>query len=208
METIQNFISNLVGRANALMDESLGSGSDTPDFIRGFTRISESALQVLTHAELQPHKQRVRAILQECSPNYGILAEIVGVLESASECLANGFVGQLRFMIHAEMFGTLAEQARELLKHGHKIPAAVLGRIAIEDWLRDESQRTGIPTFATDRAAKLNDALKASGKLSPPKWRLLQSFLDVGNSAAHGKSEEFAEADVTRMLDFIETNCV
>ncbi len=48
----------------------------------------------------------------------------------------------------------------------------------------------------------------AWGKLTQPKWRLIQSFLDVGNAAAHGKETEFKPADVTRMLDFIEANCL
>jgi hypothetical protein len=56
--------------------------------------------------------------------------------------------------------------------------------------------------------AKLNDAITAAGKFTQPKWRLIQSHFDVGNAVAHGKDDQFTAEDVTRMLDFIEANCL
>ena len=136
------------------------------------------------------------------------IARVTGLLQSATECLERGFAGKLKRLLHAEMFDSLASQSRELLQKGHRIPAAVLGRIAIEDWLRDEAEAAGVPNYASVKASTLNEALRAAGVFPQPKWRHIQSLLDIGNAAAHGSEAEFTNDDVTRLITFVEANCL
>jgi uncharacterized ferredoxin-like protein len=86
------------------------------------------------------------------------------------------------------------------------VPAAVLGRIVIERWLRDQAEAAGIPEFDTAKA--LNDDLKKAGQYSGPKCKQVQAHLAVGNSAAHGKTDEFSENDVRVMLEYARANCL
>jgi hypothetical protein len=134
-------------------------------------------------------------------------ARVLGVLESARDMLRAGYVGHLRYLLHGEMFDSVLEQATALLDAGHHVPAAVLGRIVVERWLRDEAQKVGVTNWATEKASKLNDSLKQKGVVSVHKWRATQSQLDLGNAAAHGKAETVIEADVRAMLEFAKVNC-
>jgi hypothetical protein len=134
--------------------------------------------------------------------------QLLGVLESAQDEIANGFLGRVVYLAHADLFGSVIEQAEELLKLAHLIPAAVLGRIVIETWLRDEAERNQIPDHESAKASVLNERLKTAGIFAIPRWRLIQGFLDVGNSAAHGKQEEFSSTDVTQLLMFAQANCI
>lgn len=146
------------------------------------------------------YKQNIRATYK--------FAQLVGILESAQDEIANGFLGKIVYLAHADLFGSVVEQAEELLKVGHILPAAVLGRIVIESWLRDEAERNQVPDHETAKASVLNDRLKSAGVFAVPKWRLIQGYLDVGNAAAHGKQEEFSPTDVTQLLMFAQTNCI
>lgn len=135
------------------------------------------------------------------------IAHVAGVLESARDCLAAGFVGKLKHLIHAEMFDSLLQQAEALLKAGHTIPAAVLGRIVIEDWLRDQAEKAGITVAVNEKASVINDSLKKAGVITASRWRQVQSYLDIGNAAAHGRSSEITMEDVGRQLEFAKTAC-
>jgi len=88
------------------------------------------------------------------------------------------------------------EQADALLKAAHKVPAAVLVRVALERWIRDQAEKAGIPGFDSQKPSRLNDDLKGNGIFSKPKWGQVQSVLHLGNSSAHGKADEFTEQDV------------
>ena len=135
------------------------------------------------------------------------IGQLVGVLESARDEINSGFVSKLKYIMHADIFESTVDQAESLLQTGHSIPAAVLGRIIIEEWIKDEAEKAGIAYTLSDKAAVINDRLKNGGVFSTPKWRQIQSLLDVGNSAAHGRTSEFSEDDVKRMIDFIRSNC-
>lgn len=207
MKNVCLFLQELVGRSHALL--SLSYNEIPPSgFDRDYSNWIESALQTLNHAELSDYWSKVSQQHINFPSKPYTIERITGLLQSAIECLERGFAGKLKYVLHAEMFGSLAEQARELLRLGHLVPAAMLGRVALENWLRDEAEKWAIPDHATEKASKLNDALKAQQKLSQPKWRLIQSLLDVGNAAAHGKIDQFGPGEVNQMLTWIESNCL
>src|SRR5262245_63825176 len=53
---------------------------------------------------------------------------------------------------------------------------------------------------ASMKASALNDELKKAGRYNQPQWRMLQSWLDIGNAAAHGKFDQFTQPDVKRLI--------
>ncbi len=136
-----------------------------------------------------------------------VFARLIGILESARDEIKEGLVFKVRHLLHADLFSSLVEQADELLQTGHKIPAAVLGRIVIERWLGDEAEKAGVGLSEGEKASVVNDRLKKEGAFSTLRWRQVQGSLDVGNLAAHGKMDEFEDADVRRMVEFIRANC-
>lgn len=138
----------------------------------------------------------------------GVDDERLAALESAISQIEGGFVGNIRHLLHADIFDSVIEQAEELLTTGHRIPAAVLGRIVIEGWLRNKAEAAGISEHDTAKASRLNDELKTANTHSVAQWRQIQAHLDVGNAAAHGKTDEFDDDAVRRMLEYARANCL
>jgi hypothetical protein len=127
---------------------------------------------------------------------------IIGVLDAALSDLEGGYLAGQELLIAGDLFDSILEQAKHLNSNGHKDPAAVLARVVVEDTLKRLARAANLDD--NRRASQLNDDLKAAGKYPQPQWRLIQSWLDVGNAAAHGKFAEYDKAAVSNMLDGIE----
>lgn len=127
---------------------------------------------------------------------------VVGVLTGALDDLEGGFLEGQERLVAGVIFDSVLEEARTLARAGFKDPAAVLGRVVLEDALRRLCRNRGLDD--TVRASMMNDALKTAGHYAQPQWRLIQTYLDIGNSAAHGKFDDYDEATVLRMIDDID----
>ncbi len=212
MQKILTRLAELIAEGQALTDAwrdpNAGDDEQRRDRAQRTARWHESCKHVLTYVELADLRQTfIDTTQNEAYPAYQ-LSQLVGVMESARDEVAAGFVGDIRYLLHADIFDSLVEQSDELSRQGHLVPAAVLGRIVIERWLYDEADRHGVAVADDDKSSSVNDRLKKERVFATAKWRRVQGFLDVGNAAAHGKTDEFNESDVHQMLDFIRANCL
>jgi len=209
VEKILSFMEPLIeeGKALELLAQEPPSKREQQGFTRRFRRWSKNIFEILEYTSMASHLADANAILNRTLTNELAAPALAGILESAYDLIKHGLVGKIKFQIHAEMFSSIGEQAKALNDAGHSIPAAVLGRIAIENWLRDQVERAGIEAPPKAKAAVLNDKLKQAGVFSVPRWMQIQFLLGVGNSAAHGKDSEFTHDDVSKLLEFVETNC-
>lgn len=132
--------------------------------------------------------------------SYQVLS-IVGLLSGALDDLEKGYLLRREFLIAGELFDSLLEQAIHLNQTGYKIPAAVLGRVVLEDALRRIARREGLES--SEKASTINDSLRDAGIYAQPRWRMIQAWLDIGNAAAHGRTSDFAEVDVAKTLEGI-----
>lgn len=205
MNKLLDFFQKLQGEAYNVRD--LQARNDD-DFYREYARWTRSARQALEHADLKAFADDFASMIEVGSSTHWQVATLCGIVDSARECIEAGLVGRIRHLAHAEMSGTLVEQAKELVGVGHKTSAAVLCRIVVERWLRDQGEKACVKDWETERTNTLNDALRIGGVYAMPKCRFIQSCLAIGNSAAHGKESEFTVEDVRRMIDFAETNCI
>ena len=210
MKNVVAFLDSIVEEGLSL--EALGSASDeekaSKGYDRRYRRLKQSAKEVFQYMGLDDYLAEFYKISHNA--HYMFHDEIVnvtGLVESARDLIRHGCVGNLRHLLHAEMFNSLTEQAKGLLEAGHIVPSAVLGRIIIENWLRDQCEKAGLDIPEGAKASTMNEALKKAEVFSVPKWRQVQAYLDVGNAAAHGRPEEFSGQDVERVLSFIEVNC-
>ena len=213
MKKIIDFLQGLIAASYALRIEWKNLPRPEDDdhlftYIQMRARWLHSCVNVLSYAGLTDYLEQVARIRQDGEPGPAGIAEITGILESARDALQQGLPGKIRYLLHAELFNSVLDQAGGLLETGHRIPAAVLGRIVIEGWLRDQAEKADIAGWEVEKASTLNENLKKAGVFPVPKWRHIQSLIDIGNSAAHGKDAEFSEEDVKRMIVFAQTNCV
>jgi hypothetical protein len=126
---------------------------------------------------------------------------IIGLLEGALDDLEGGFLQRQSLLIAGEVFDTILDQAQHLLESGYKDPGAMLGRVVLEDALRRIAPGSGVDPLL--KPSRINDELKAAGRYPQPQWRLIQAWLDIGNSAAHGLFDKFTQEQVADMLQGI-----
>ena len=126
----------------------------------------------------------------------------IGILSAALNDLENGYLLGQEFLIAGEVFDSILEQAKYLVRNGYKDPAAVLARVVLEDSLKRIARSESIDE--NRKASIINDELKKKTRFSQPQWRFVQGWLDIGNSAAHGKFDQYTQDDVMKMIDDIE----
>lgn len=77
------------------------------------------------------------------------------------------------------------EQARLLLRQGHSRAAAVIAGVALERYLRIRAGARGLAVDGIVKASWINDQLREQRVYPQVTWRLVQTLLDIRNTAAH-----------------------
>lgn len=149
-----------------------------------------------------PHYKRIQDLTKENEYIGSRIPLIRGVLNGSLDDLENGFLLGQEFLIAGEVFDSVLEEAKHLLKAGYKDPAAILGRVVIEDCIKRLARLEQLND--TKKAAALNDELKKAGRYNQAQWRQIQVWLDIGNNAAHGNFSQYKEEQVKDQLEGIE----
>lgn len=127
----------------------------------------------------------------------------VALMEGAREEIQSGFLYKLEHLISSDFFDSITEQAEYLLKSGFKDVAAILGRVVIENTLKDLGKKESIAVPEKIKLTALNDLLFKEGVYVKNIWRTTQAQIDIGNDAAHGDFDEYTERSVESMLSWI-----
>ena len=139
---------------------------------------------------------------REESLNGGNYADAVTDTHAALKYLVSQVGMNNEFFIASEVFDSLLEEAKYLNEHHFKDSAAILCRVVIEDTLKRLARKESIDD--SQKASKLNDDLKSAGVINQPQWRQNQTWLDIGNDAAHGKFDTYDETKVNSMIEGIK----
>ncbi len=135
---------------------------------------------------------------------------VLGILKSIENEIDKGLLEGLEDQISGDIFESVLERANYLLKSGFKRAAAVYGRVVLEQTIRRlcDKQKPPIVYNSHSKASQLNDKLKKSNYLSTHEWRQIQAWFDIGNDAAHKKTENYTIKEVgnflTSLTEFIE----
>jgi hypothetical protein len=133
--------------------------------------------------------------------NADALTRLLAVVEAAREDFDGGYIVTIRSLVQAEVFSTELEQASELLRSGYKVAAAVIAGIVLETALRELCGRNSIAPGKMDR---MNADLAKKGIYNLFMQKRITSLAQIRNDAAHGKPDEFTEADVRSMVTDVE----
>ena len=123
------------------------------------------------------------------------------VFNAAKEDFEGGYLSSIRSLVQAEVFENELEQARELLRSGYQLAAAVVAGVVLETGLRELCDRRGVPHGKLD---KMNADLAKEGVYNRLQQKRLTALADIRNSAAHGKVGEFGPEDVEAMMKDVE----
>ncbi len=137
-----------------------------------------------------------------------VCRNIIGVVDALHADVESGFLKSHEELIHAEMFSDFIEMARYLCSEGYKDSSAVIAGSALESHLRNLSGKNEIDvTFEKDgteipkKADRLNSHLAKQSVYSKLDQKNVTAWLDLRNNAAHGHYDEYAQAQVTLLID-------
>ena len=133
--------------------------------------------------------------------NPGRLSRLRAVFLAAKEDFEGGYLSSVRNLVQAEVFSTELEQARELLAAGYRIPAAVICGVVLETNLRGLCETHSL---ATGKLDKMNADLAKAGQYNSLVQKRITALAAIRNSAAHGNSAEFDDANVRSMIEEVE----
>lgn len=136
----------------------------------------------------------------------GKIVEALGILKSAKEEFDLGFTLKITHLLSIEFFDNILDQAKELLYKGFTDPAAILGRVIIENTLKDLCKRNGIQFKEGEGASGLNEKLKDNGVMTLPQFKLCRTHIEIGNDAAHGDFGKYSQDDIKKMFEYIENS--
>ena len=129
--------------------------------------------------------------------NLGTLQRLRAIFLAAREDYEGGYLRSTRSLIQAEVFDSELEQAQALLDAGYKSPSAVVAGVVLETSLRELCDRHSISHGKLD---KMNADLAKEGVFNKLQQKRITAIADIRNSAAHGKLDEFSDADVSDMI--------
>lgn len=131
-----------------------------------------------------------------------LMQRLGAVFNAVRDDYEGGYLTSFKSLVQADVFDNELEQASELLSSGYYIAAAVIARTVLETAIADLCDRQN-PKIPRQRLAKMNDDLAKAAVYSSLKQKKIVALSAVGNSAAHGKHDEFSAADVKSMISDI-----
>jgi len=136
-------------------------------------------------------------------PDIDQTKEMVGILEATRDDIAAGFMFKRDLLISAANFGDILEQAEHLLSSDYKNAAAVLIGAVLEGTLRRLCERRELPYTAKDTMEPLNVKLAKDGAYESMTQKMITTWGDLRNKAAHGHFEKYTDAEVRQMLQWV-----
>jgi hypothetical protein len=128
-----------------------------------------------------------------------------GILRAALEDLRHGHLFDVRRLIAAEVSADFLEQAAELHSASYNGPAALVAGCVLEDCLRRLCGKHELALPARPKLDTMNADLARASVYNKLTQKRITAIADIRNNAAHGKWDQFDQADVKDMIDWVAT---
>jgi hypothetical protein len=149
------------------------------------------------------------AEFNECSNNsyFSNAQNSLAVMQTIREEIAGGWLSTVRGLITAEVFADFLEMAEHLLETGYKDPAAVMAGSVLEEHLRQLCAANSINAYEDrngkqipKKADRLNAELAGATVYTKLDQKQITAWLDLRNNAAHGKYDQYSDAQVANAV--------
>lgn len=150
-----------------------------------------------------PYYAKLEDIDTKEKPFYsGSVLGVCGIIQSILTDWKKGTLWKYDFLVSGELLESVLEQAQELNDAGYKDAAAVMMRVALETSLKKLATAAGINP--KQNAAKINEALKNNGIYNNIQESQIESWLRLGNHAAHGNFNEYTKEEVCKHIEAVQ----
>lgn len=123
-----------------------------------------------------------------------------GRLHALVDAIDDDMLSQVEGLLTADAFGSLLEQASELLEKSYTLAAGVLGRAVLEEHLRKLCDRYKCLPAGRPTIGDLNHALYGGKHLDKLAMKQVDVLADIGNHCAHNNKPERTPAEVQKFL--------
>jgi hypothetical protein len=125
------------------------------------------------------------------------------ILEYIRESLEKGLTEDLFFKQRLEIYSDVLHQAEEFLKQGHRLAAAIYGKIALENAISYYAKKKGIAD--TMKFDQLIIKLRQAGMIQAVLEHSLRSNYAIGSAAALGDPtfQKYSRKELEEYLRFI-----
>lgn len=125
----------------------------------------------------------------------------MGSLESLKHAIQNDLLTRVEDLVSADAFGSLLEQADELISKGFVVAAGVLGRAVLEEHLRKLCNHHGcLPATNRPTINDLNQSLYKTGQIDKLGMQTVTAMATIGNDCAHNTTHHTSQ-DVGKFLN-------
>ncbi|WP_437818235.1 hypothetical protein [Sorangium sp. So ce1078] len=151
--------------------------------------------------------QQADLLLESCAPPNPsfTVSPLCGILSALRDDYESGRLMGIAELIHADLFSDMLSMAQYFIDDGYKDAAAVIAGSVLEEHLRKLCDKFGIPTVDASgynkKASLINAELKKAEAYSSTDNKAITAWLDIRNSAAHGKYESYELAQVRILID-------
>lgn len=156
--------------------------------------------------------KQMETVLAGPDNDYVKADKITAIAVTLKSALENDHLVQFEELIHGELFSDFLDMAEHLLAEGYKDAAAVIAGGTLESHLRQLCIKNSIPVTVQKHgkqcpktAAAMNDDLCGAKVYSATQQKLLSSFIDLRNDAAHGDYAKYDALAVRTMTTGIRS---
>jgi hypothetical protein len=157
--------------------------------------------EALGTAGAQYEKRFINPPRNVTASNIGHLQHLAAIFLAAKEDFDGGHLNSLRNLVSADLFDSQLDQARQLMKSGYAVAAAVIAGIVLETTMQRLCDDKGISRTKLNR---MNDDLAGAEVYTKLEQKKITTWAAIRNSAAHGDTTQFRSEDVPMMIEGIE----
>jgi hypothetical protein len=135
---------------------------------------------------------------------------LAGIVHALRDDVSRGFLTTARELIHGETFSDFLEMADFLLNEGYKDASAIMGGGVLENHIHNlcikhEIEITTIKegNLQQKKTNRLNNDLASAGIYGKLDQKNVTAWLDLRNSAAHAKYDNYLKEQVALLLQGI-----
>ncbi|MDP3720328.1 MAG: hypothetical protein Q8T13_21405 [Acidobacteriota bacterium] len=127
----------------------------------------------------------------------------IGSLKALRRDYEDGYMSTIQALVRSDVFADFLDMAEHLVEQGYKDPGAVLVGGVLEEHLRALCSVRSIDLVVSSRPKKadsMNGDLAKAGAYNKLDQKNVTAWLDLRNSAAHGKYDDYSREQVAAML--------
>jgi hypothetical protein len=210
-----SLLNQYLAHLDSLIQTYAATSQDTngriPDRIAyGLLTSARTAIEKISGKQSYYTQHVEEIIAQEWHVSYKVEL-VIGIVEALHTDILNGYLESFSKLVRGELFQNFLDMADYLCQQGYKDAAAVIAGSTLEAHLRQlcQNYNLDISSTASDGSVRPKKASQLNQELNKVAYSLFDhkqvtAWLDLRNSAAHGKYDEYTTQQVIQFIEWLK----